>query len=107
MPHLFEYVHRGIATRVSAPDEGILRITRTRRDAFLDGISPVVTCTARAEGALQETPEEMIFATGLLTVRVSRRTGALRFYDDRGVLLLREPDRRPFLLQEKPKCKVN
>lgn len=102
MPHTFTYAVRGITTRVCALGDGLIRITRTRRASFLDQDSPVVVCTDRAEGCLTESPEEIVFATALLTLRVNRRTGAIRFLDAQGNLLLREPDRRPHLLQEKP-----
>ena len=102
MPHAFTYAHRGVTTRIAALGDGLLRITRTRRETFLDRVSPVVVCTDEGMGTLDEAPDELIFATPLLSVRVNRKTGALCFLDAQGALLLREPDRRPFLLQEKP-----
>ena len=102
MPHTFTYTCRGITTRISALGDGLIRVTRTRREAFLERVSPVVVCTERAEGTLQESPEEMTFSTALLTLHVNRQSGAIRFCNPQGQTLLREPDRRAHLLQEKP-----
>lgn len=101
MPHTFTYAHKGITTRIAALGDGLIRVTRTRREAFLERVSPVVVCTEQAEGTLEESAEELTFRTALLTLRVNRRTGAIRFCDAGGTLLLREPDRRPHLLAEK------
>lgn len=101
MPHTFTYASRGITTRICALGDGLIRITRTRREFFLEKVSPVVTCTARANGTLDECQSGLVFSTGLVTVHVDRESGALSFFDASGVLLLREPARRPCILQEK------
>ena len=90
MPDMFTYAHQGMITRISALDDGLIRITRTRREIFLDHISPVVVCRERIQGMLDESPEEMVFSTSLVTVRINRQTGAAGFYDAQGKLLLRD-----------------
>lgn len=96
------YEHRGVRTRIQAAADGILRITRTRRAEFLCRPSDAVVLAAPILGSLTETVQEARFSTGELTAVVNKATGALRFEDDSGHLLLREPDRRPCLLVEKP-----
>lgn len=96
------YEHRGVRTRIQAAADGILRITRTRRAEFLCRPSDAVVLSAPILGSLTETVQEARFSAGALTAVVNKATGALRFEDDSGHLLLREPERRPCLLVEKP-----
>ena len=100
--HFFQYTHKDVITRITAVDSGILRITRTRRNEFLQGESPAVVLRNSVEGQLTMQENQTVFSTGRVTVQISKTTGALSFFDAAGHLLLREPDRRPFLLQEKP-----
>ena len=96
------YEHHGIHTRLQAYGEGILRITRTRRKEFLDKPSDAVVLQTPILGELTETNLEARFTTGSVTAVINKDSGALRFVDTQGHVLLREPDRRPFLLVEKP-----
>ena len=98
----YYYMHRGVRTRITAVAEGILRITRTRREEFLDKPSDAVVLRSAIPGALAETETEARFTAGSVTAVVDKSTGALHFVDERGDLLLREPERRPCLLAEKP-----
>ncbi len=98
----YQYICKGVTTRITAAAEGVLRITRTRRDSFLTSESPAVVYTGTFEGQLAETEAAASFTAGTVTVQVDKATGALSFRDQEGRLLLREPDKRPFLLQEKP-----
>ena len=94
--------HSDVQTRLRAVSEGILRVTHTRRAQFLTNVSPAVICTGNYEGELRETEETVFFTAGPVTAGYSKASGALSFYDAEGRLLLREPDRRPHILVEKP-----
>lgn len=93
--------HEGIFTRLQAKADGIIHVTRTRREDFLAAESPVVVWAGQGCGTLTETEQETSFRVGSVNVLYSKDTGALTFTDDRGAVLLREPDRRPALLVEK------
>ena len=41
---VYVYQHRGIQTRLMAIQPGIIRVTHTRRDAYLENPSPSVIC---------------------------------------------------------------
>ena len=94
--------HEGIVTRLQAKADGIIRVTRTRREDFLNAESPVVVWDGQGSGLLSETEHDTSFHVGGINVLYSKDTGALTFADDQGAVLLREPDRRPVLLVEKP-----
>lgn len=94
--------HGGIYTRLRALHGGIIRVTRTRRDAFLNSTSASVVCMDKTPASVQETEQDICFATGNVTVLFSKSSGALTFLTPAGEVLLSEPDRRPCILQEKP-----
>lgn len=94
--------HQGITTRLRAMADGVIRVTHTRRDAFLDAPSALVVCGDTVAAAVRETADAVSFTAGAVTVSFSRQTGALTFLNGEGGVLLREPERRPRLLQEKP-----
>ena len=96
------YEKNGVTTRISAVDSGIIRITRTRRESFLETESPSVILRDSAAVQIHTLPGQTLLSTGLLTVRIDEASGALSFLDGQGRLLLKEPERRPFLLEEKP-----
>ncbi len=102
MRHAFQYTHRGITTRLTAIADGIIRVTRTDRDAFLDKPSTAVVCSAQGMGQLTETDAGIRFTVGSVTACISKQTGAACFADAQGKILLREPDRRPHLLSKTP-----
>ena len=97
---IYEYEYRGIRTRLTAMAEGILRVTRTRRESFLDQSSATVILKSGFEGLLTETDGKVVLAVGDLSAEVS--SGAITFRNGAGEVLLREPDRRPYLLEERP-----
>ena len=97
-----QYTTDGVLTRIAFAAEGIVRVTRTRREAFLNGESAVVVLRDGMDGALEQCDTGTVFSCDPLKVCVDRRTGALSFFNRRGDLLLKEPDRRPFQLTEKP-----
>jgi len=96
------YTNRGITTRIQAVGDGIIRITRTRRSAFLNGTGPAAVLSDPIPATLEETDSAALFTAGEVTVRADKTTGALSFLAADGTLLLREPDRRPCLMTEKP-----
>lgn len=98
----FCYDSSRMKTRVQAVADGILRITRTRRDEFMPSESAVVIYRGQAEGCLTESETNIRFEVGSVTVCINRQTGAATFLNAAGDVLLREPDKKPFLLQDKP-----
>ena len=58
--HIYE--HGGIRTRLTAVAEGILRITRTRRAAFLEESSPSVVCRGTISAQLTGGEDTVLFA---------------------------------------------
>lgn len=92
----------GMHTRFQAMEEGIIRVTHTCRDAFLPAESDCVVNKGRTEALLHETEDAWHFAAGKITVRMDKKTGALRFLNRQGETLLREPGRRPRVLEEIP-----
>ena len=96
----YVFTHNGMRTRLVFYDEGIVRVTRTRRDAFLDLPSPVVEPLEALEPQVVSTENETVVSAG--SVRAVIRNGAMAFTDENRQTLLREPENRPCSLQEKP-----
>ena len=94
--------HRGVKTRLQAVADGVIRVTHTLKDTFADKTSPVVTCAEKGEGFAWETEQARCFQVGNVTVKASKKSGALAFVDAKGQVLVREPDKRPRQLKEKP-----
>ena len=92
----------GVTTRITAPADGILRITHTKADAFPEKESAVVTLRGCLDGTLTGDENGAVFTAGRLQVRVRPDSGALSIFTADGRLLLREPDRDPHMLTEKP-----
>ena len=101
------YVHRGIKTRIMAMADGIFRITRTRREDFLNAESPVVICQPSCESALREDDACAVLTSGNVEAHVEKSTGSITFRTTAGDVLLREPARRPCLLQDKTRKTKN
>ncbi len=74
-------------------DERILRVTYAPGAALPERSSFVVTNTwpATPPFELEETPDEVTLSTAALRVAIDRATGALRFLDPSGGILLEEP----------------
>ncbi len=94
--------HRGMNTRLVALEDGILRVTHTLRDAFLPLESDVVVYKGKGNACVEETVEAWRFDAGKLSVRMDKKTGAMSFLNSQGETLLREPERRPRILEETP-----
>lgn len=98
----FCYDSSKMKTRVQAVADGVVRITRTRRDEFLTTESSAVIYRGQTEGRLTESETNIRFEVGHVIVSINRKTGAATFMNAAGEVLLREPDKKPFLLQDKP-----
>lgn len=96
----YVFTHNDIRTRLMFLDKGIVRVTRTRRDAFLDAPSPVVEPLEALEAQAVSTGTETVVTAG--SVRVVVRNGVMTFTDEKRQVLLREPENRSCSLQEKP-----
>ncbi|MBR0465044.1 MAG: glycoside hydrolase, partial [Clostridia bacterium] len=90
-----------MTTRLRTDGDGVVRVTRTKRDHFLTSRSPALNPAAGdAEYSLLDSANDI--RSGNVTVRVNADTGALTFLNDEGMVLLREPDADPFFLDDKP-----
>ena len=92
----------GVTTRVQAVADGIFRVTHTRRPDFLTERGDVVIYDGAAEGELIQERGAVCFRVGLLEARIDERSGAVSILGPGGTPLLREPDKRPRVLVEKP-----
>lgn len=102
MPKELIVQHQGIFTRLQAVADGIIRVTHTRREAFLDLPSACVVCPVEGDALVTETESARRFTVGSVTAEVSKTTGALTFLNQAGETLLREPHRRPRVMEEVP-----
>lgn len=94
--------NNGMYTRLIALDDGVIRVTHTLRDAFLQGESDCVVYNGRLDMKPHETANTWRFTAGKLTACMDKKDGALCFLNDLGEKLLREPNRRPRILEEIP-----
>ena len=87
---------------ITPVSSGILRIRYTLRDDFLHKESMIV-CHDRKSGTeyqVCEEDEQICLSTDFITLRVSKATGSLSYYDRDGNLLLSERKREPRFLEE-------
>ena len=98
---VYHHEYMGIHTRLTALDNGIIRVTRTRRPSFLEQNGDMVVCGQTTDFHHEKTGGQDVLYTGRITVTVSP-IGAIAFFDIDGQLLLREPERDPHQLEEKP-----
>lgn len=96
------YTHRGVTTRLTVVDSGIIRVTCTKRDTFLEHASATVVHDGKADAVLTDTPATIRLDAGQVTVEVDKASGSMTFLDTQGRVLLREPRRRPHVLEERP-----
>ncbi len=92
--------------RVTALACGAVRITRTMRSSFLDAESPVVVSAVPGVCSVTETAGSYLADCGDVTAQIDKRTGSIAFLDKAGSCILRERDKHPCILEEKP-VKVN
>lgn len=96
----FVFSHEGVRTRLMAVEKGIIRITRTRREFFLDSETPAVVLREARISELLNREDENCFVSGAVQVHI--RNGVLTFTNQNGDILLCENPIRPCILQEKP-----
>ncbi|HNX61437.1 MAG TPA: glycoside hydrolase family 31 protein [Candidatus Limiplasma sp.] len=87
--------------RLTALEGGAVRVTRTARETFLDTPSAIVTGAKPGRYSLTETADRICMDCGDTVVEIGRAKGALAFYNRDHQLLLREPEKQPYLLVEK------
>ena len=83
---------------------GVVRVTRTRNEAFLDRPSDVAVHPCPCGYRLIEEPNGLRVVGDGVAVEVNRATGSLTFSLPDGAVLLREDARRPCLMSPKPLC---
>lgn len=91
-----------VRLRIEALKAGGLRVTRTLRDAFLPAQSDIVRHHEKAHLSVSKDEHAVYARASGMTAAISRAYGSITFYDDAGCILLREDERRPCVLQEKP-----
>lgn len=91
--------------RIVMLEGGAVQITRTAREKFLDTKSDIVTGAKPAKATLTEENGLLHFTGAKISAVIDPETGSLSFYSKDGSLLLKEPERNPYLLSEKPVIK--
>src|ERR1700722_4744232 len=78
--------------RISFVTENIARVTLTEGKDFLTAQSAIVSAISRFSGCrLQEMADAFEVSTPALKLVVQKATGAIRYFDSAGNLLLQEP----------------
>ncbi|HEY1661646.1 MAG TPA: glycoside hydrolase family 31 protein [Verrucomicrobiae bacterium] len=78
--------------RISFVTESIARVTLTEGKDFLTTQSLIVTVTAHFTGwKIEERADDFEISTTALRLAVHKKTGAIRYFDSAGKLLLQEP----------------
>ena len=96
MPQVF------MRLRVEALQSGALRVTRTLREQFLPTAGDVVIPQQPGELTVTQDDEAIRATAGGITAAIDKAYGSITFFDADGRVLLREDQRRPCVLQEKP-----
>ena len=94
--------NRGMNTRLQAVSQGIIRVTHTLKDEFFEAQSACVVCRENIPAKMVELSDAWQFSAGDISVRMDKKSGAMAFLDADGEVLLREPERRPRVLEEVP-----
>ncbi len=94
--------NRGMNTRLQAVSQGIIRVTHTLKEEFCEAQSACVVCHGNIPAQIAELPDAWQFSAGEISVRMDKKSGAMAFFDADGKVLLREPERRPRVLEEVP-----
>ncbi len=93
--------------RLQPVDEGIVRVTVTKRDHFLPwpetkNSTPIVICRdCFTSYRLEEEPDCYLIRLPKCTVSLNKKTGALSYFDADGKLFIKEPSRGGKTLEEK------
>lgn len=91
-----------VRLRIAPLSCGAVRLTRTLREAFLPDGGDVVVCREMAPCAVTEGEDGFTVDCGGVLLRVNGQTGAVTFLDGKNNVLLRERQKRPCVLEEKP-----
>ena len=80
--------------RIAFNSASIARITFTDNKPFEPGPSLIVTTTATfTDYALKENPTNFTVSTSVITIIVDKETGGISYLDQKGTVLLSEPER--------------
>lgn len=82
--------------RIQVKDQNIIRVTATRQDSFSDKERPgVINGETSNDYELKDDTGEAIISTNALSVKVDKKSGAIKYYDNKGMLLLGEKSDAP------------
>lgn len=88
--------------RLCPLQDGAVRVTRTRRDAFLPDSREIIVNAVPGACGVTETEAAFFVHCGQTTARVNRQSGAVTFLDSQEMPLLAEDPARPCVMEEKP-----
>lgn len=88
--------------RIAALACGAVRVTRTLRQDFLPSSGITVIDRAPGQCTATEAADAYLVDCGSVTARVCKETGAITFRAKDGVILLREQEKQPCEMEEKP-----
>ncbi len=88
--------------RIAALSCGAVRVTRTARETFLDRPSDVVVGSLPGECHVTRAEDAVLVRCGGVVARVDAKNGAISFLSTDGGAYLREDEKRPCVLEEKP-----
>jgi len=101
-PGLYPLPDHTLRLRVAALACGAVRVTRTLREGFLPDAGDTVVDRAGKPCAVTETEDAFAVDCGGVRLRIGKKTGAIAFFSRDGRLLLRENEKRPCQMEEKP-----
>ena len=88
--------------RITALECGAVRVTRTLREDFLPDAGDVVISREAGTCSVSETDDAYRAECGSTTLKIDKNTGSITYLSKAGEVLLREDEKRPCVLQEKP-----
>ena len=88
--------------RITALECGAVRVTRTLREDFLPDAGDVVISREAGTCSVSETHDAYRAKCGSTTLKIDKNTGSITYLSKDGEVLLREDEKRPCVLQEKP-----
>lgn len=91
-----------VTLRVCACACGAVRVTRTLHAAFLPDVNEAVIERTPGKIALSEEEDCYRAHCGRAILRIGKQRGDISFFSPEGKVLLRENEKRPFVMEEKP-----
>ncbi|MBN2221381.1 MAG: DUF4968 domain-containing protein, partial [Vallitaleaceae bacterium] len=80
--------------KIEPYSESILRISYTLAENFMEGHKlGTLARTERVHWEYREEDENLVLSTQKITLSIRKDTGAFTYFDDRGILLTREPSK--------------